>query len=57
VAIFGLVHAAASKNNTSWWCAERTVCGAGGKFFGVIYGLPKAISGHQNYYLWGPRNY
>ena len=21
------------------------------------YGLPKAISGHQNYFLWGPRHY
>lgn len=26
-------------------------------FFGKQYGLPKAISGHQNYFLWGPRNY
>jgi hypothetical protein len=26
-------------------------------FFGGKYGLPKAISGHQNYFLWGPRNY
>ena len=26
-------------------------------FFGPQYGLPKAISGHQNYYLWGPRHY
>lgn len=25
-------------------------------FFGRKYGLPKAISGHQNYFLWGPRN-
>lgn len=25
--------------------------------FGRKYGLPKAISGHQNYFLWGPRNY
>jgi len=25
--------------------------------FGGQYGLPKAISGHQSYYLWGPRNY
>jgi hypothetical protein len=25
--------------------------------FGSKYGLPKAISGHQNYYLWGPRDY
>ncbi len=26
-------------------------------FFGPKYGLPKAISGHQNYYYWGPRQY
>lgn len=26
-------------------------------FFGAAYGLPKAISTHQNYYLWGPRQY
>ena len=26
-------------------------------FFGPKYGLPKAISGHQNYYLWGPGSY
>jgi hypothetical protein len=26
-------------------------------FFGPQYGLPKAISGHQSYYLWGPRGY
>lgn len=25
--------------------------------FGSQYNLPKAISGHQSYYLWGPRNY
>jgi 4-amino-4-deoxy-L-arabinose transferase-like glycosyltransferase len=25
--------------------------------FGPRYGLPPAISGHQSYYLWGPRNY
>jgi Dolichyl-phosphate-mannose-protein mannosyltransferase len=26
-------------------------------FFGPKYGLPKAIGGHQNYWIWGPRNY
>jgi len=26
-------------------------------FFGPGYGLPKAISAHQNYYFWGPRQY
>ena len=25
--------------------------------FGARYGLPKAISGHQNYFYWGPRGY
>jgi hypothetical protein len=26
-------------------------------FFGPQYGLPPAISGHQNYFLWGPHDY
>ena len=26
-------------------------------FFGRRYGLPAAISGHQTYFLWGPRGY
>jgi len=26
-------------------------------FFGPRYGLPRAISGHQNYFFWGPRSY
>lgn len=26
-------------------------------FFGPQYGLPKAISPHQSYFLWGPRDY
>jgi hypothetical protein len=26
-------------------------------FFGPRYGLPSAISGHQSYFLWGPRGY
>jgi hypothetical protein len=26
-------------------------------FYGPKYGLPKAISAHQSYFLWGPRNY
>jgi hypothetical protein len=25
--------------------------------FGPKYGLPPALSGHQSYFLWGPRNY
>ncbi len=26
-------------------------------FFGKKYGLPQAISGHNNYWIWGPRHY
>jgi dolichyl-phosphate-mannose-protein mannosyltransferase len=26
-------------------------------FFGPKYGLPKALSGHQSYWYWGPQNY
>jgi hypothetical protein len=26
-------------------------------FLGRRYGLPPALSGHQTYYLWGPRDY
>jgi hypothetical protein len=26
-------------------------------FFGPGYGLPKALSGHQSYFVWGPRSY
>jgi len=26
-------------------------------FFGPRYGLPPALSGHQTYFLWGPRSY
>jgi len=26
-------------------------------FFGAKFGLPPAISGHQNYFLWGPRGW
>ncbi len=26
-------------------------------FFGKHYGLPKSIGGHNNYWIWGPRNY
>jgi hypothetical protein len=46
--------------------AERPACGifaqdygqAGAvDFFGPKYGLPRALSGHQTYYLWGPRGY
>jgi hypothetical protein len=45
---------------------EKTDCGifaqdygqAGAiDFFGKRYGLPPALSGHQTYYLWGPRGY
>jgi hypothetical protein len=46
--------------------AERPDCGVFGQdygqagavdFYGRRYGLPRALSGHQTYYLWGPRGY
>jgi len=46
--------------------AERARCGIFGQnygqagaidFYGRRLGLPPAISGHQNYYLWGPGNF
>ena len=45
---------------------ERAGCGIFGQdygqagavdFLGRKYGLPPALSGHQSYYLWGPRGY
>ena len=45
---------------------ERTRCAIWGQDYGdagavdllgAAYGLPKAISGHQNYYLWGPQGH
>jgi len=45
---------------------ERSTCGVFAQnygeagaidFFGHRYGLPPALSGHQTYYLWGPRGY
>jgi hypothetical protein len=45
---------------------DREICGiftqnygeAGAiDFFGHLYSLPKAISGHNNYWIWGPRSY
>ena len=45
---------------------ERSGCGIFGQnygeagavdFYGPRYGLPPALSGHQTYYLWGPRGY
>ncbi|HVR38478.1 MAG TPA: glycosyltransferase family 39 protein [Thermoanaerobaculia bacterium] len=46
--------------------AEKTKCAIFGQnygqagaidYFGPALGLPKAISAHQNYFFWGPRNY
>lgn len=46
--------------------AERPGCGVFAQdygqagavdFYGPRYGLPPALSGHQTYYLWGPRGY
>jgi hypothetical protein len=44
------------KQRTAIW-AENYGVAAAIDFFGPHYGLPKAISGHQSYFLWGPRDY
>jgi hypothetical protein len=58
----GVVHQAWLRTSVE----ERGDCGIFGQnygeagavdFFGPRYGLPAALSGHQSYYLWGPRSY
>ena len=44
------------KNDTAIFAAGYSEAGAI-SFFGKKYGLPEAISGHNNFYLWGPKNY
>jgi len=50
--------------NLPYEVREKTAIAAGSygeagaiDFFGPKYGLPTAISGHQTYWFWGPRNY
>lgn len=47
---------AEDKKRTAIFCQNYGQAGAI-DFFGPKYGLPPALSGHQNYYLWGPRDY
>ena len=44
------------KKKVAIFCQDYGQAGAI-DFFGPKYGLPPAISGHQNYYFWGPRDY
>ena len=46
----------AERAQTAIFCQNYGEAGAI-DFFGPKYGLPRAISGHQNYFLWGPRQY
>ncbi len=46
----------AQRKQTAIFCQNYGEAGAI-DFFGPKYGLPKAISGHQTYFLWGPRQY
>jgi len=43
------------RKKTAIYCGNYGEAGAI-DFYGPKYGLPKAICGHQNYYLWGPRD-
>jgi hypothetical protein len=44
------------KAKTAIWARSYGDAGAI-DFFGKRYGLPKSISSHQGYYMWGPRDY
>jgi hypothetical protein len=44
---------AAERQRAAIWGLSYGAAGAV-DFLGARHGLPKAISGHQNYYLWGP---
>jgi hypothetical protein len=52
------VYNALSPEERSQACIAADNYGEAGAidFFGPKYGLPNAISGHQNYFFWGPRN-
>ena len=59
VAAVGRVYGSFSPTDRSRCAIWGRDYGAAGAidFFGPAYQLPKAISGHQNYYLWGPGDY
>jgi hypothetical protein len=44
------------RSRTAVWANDFGAAGAI-DYFGPKYGLPKAICGHQNYWMWGPRGY
>jgi hypothetical protein len=52
------VHNALSPEEQRQACIGASNYGEAGAidFFGPKYGLPNAISGHQNYFFWGPHN-
>jgi hypothetical protein len=47
---------AADRPKAAIWARNYGQAGAI-DYFGPSHGLPNAISGHNNYYLWGPRQY
>ncbi|MEO6965972.1 MAG: glycosyltransferase family 39 protein [Acidobacteriaceae bacterium] len=47
---------AAERAQAGIFCSNYGEAGAI-DIFGAQYGLPQAISGHQNYFYWGPRGY
>lgn len=47
---------AAERGDTAIFANDFAAAGAI-DIIGPKYGLPKALSGHQSYWLWGPRNY
>lgn len=56
--VAGVFHSLPAKEQTQAAILARNYGQAGAiDYFGPSHGLPRAISGHNNYYLWGPRRY
>ena len=56
--VAGVFHSLPAEDQTRAAILTRNYGQAGAiDYFGPAYGLPRAISGQNNYYLWGPRQY
>jgi 4-amino-4-deoxy-L-arabinose transferase-like glycosyltransferase len=56
--VAGVFHSLPSGDQTKAAILTRNYGQAGAiEYFGQPYGLPRPISGHNNYFLWGPQQY
>lgn len=56
--VAGVYHSLPAQDQTRAAILAKNYGQAGAiDYFGPAYGLPRAISGQNNYYLWGPRQY